>query len=173
MSLARARTRSARSGVERTNHEATAPPHLHLHTSTSTCLFAKALPKTKADPSDIDARLQCQIGSWQAIQTLMMGVNYGGSHAIGHVQGGTATLMATHLCINLPYILEYNQPEIPDKCSIVAECLGAGPGISAADANGCLDSWLWNASHFKWCWLSNGQVWVGLWIKHERSVDTL
>ena len=27
MSPARARTRSARSGVERTNHEATAPPH--------------------------------------------------------------------------------------------------------------------------------------------------
>ena len=98
-------------------------------------LLAKALPKTKADPSDIDARLQCQIGSWQAIQTLMMGVHYGGSHAIGHVQGGTANIPHGYTsCINLPYILEYNQPEIPDKCSTVAECLGAGPGISAAEA---------------------------------------
>ena len=98
-------------------------------------LLAKALPKTKEDPSDIDARLQCQIGSWQAIQTLMMGVHYGGSHAIGHVQGATANIPNGYTsCINLPYILEYNQPEIPDKCLIIAECLGAGPGISAAEA---------------------------------------
>lgn len=98
-------------------------------------LLAKALPKTKADSNDIDARLQCQIGSWQAIQTLLMGVEYGGSHSIGHVQGGTASIPHGYTsCINLPYILEYNEPEIPEKCSIVSECLGAGPDVSAAEA---------------------------------------
>ena len=81
------------------------------------------------------------------MHTIMMGVHYGGSHAIGHVLGGTANISHGHTsCINLPYILEY-KPEIPDKCSIVGECLGVGPGISAAAE--AKDSWLWNASHFK------------------------
>ncbi|XP_028415522.1 dehydrogenase FUM7-like [Dendronephthya gigantea] len=98
-------------------------------------LLAQSLPKTKADPGDIDARLQCQIGSWQAIRTLMMGIHYGASHAIGHVQGAVANIPHGYTsCINLPYVLEYNQPEIPEKCAIVAECLGAPAGTSAAEA---------------------------------------
>lgn len=89
-------------------------------------LLSQALPKTKENPLDLEARLQCQIGCWQAIQTLMMGVHYGGSHAIGHVLGGTAHVPHGYTsCINLPYILEYNELAIPEKCRLVADCLGA------------------------------------------------
>ena len=110
----------------------------HLSTavaSTALRMLVKSLPKTKKDPGDIDARLQCQIGAWKAVETIMMGIHYGASHAIGHIQGGTANIHHGYTsCINLPYVLQYNEPEIPEKCKLVADCLGAPSGISAADA---------------------------------------
>lgn len=98
-------------------------------------LLCNALPKTKLNPEDVASRLECQIGCWQAIQTLMMGVHYGASHAIGHVLGGTANIPHGYTsCINLPYVLEYNEPVIPEKCKIVADCLGVKNGASASQA---------------------------------------
>lgn len=111
----------------------------HLSTavaSSALSLLAKALPKTKANKNDLDARVQCQIGCWQAITTLTMGVHYGGSHAIGHILGGTADVPHGYTsCINLPYVLEYNKVEIPDKVATVANALGSDKsGDVAMDA---------------------------------------
>lgn len=98
-------------------------------------LLAAALPKTKANPHDLQARLECQIGCWQAVSTVMMGVHYGASHAIGHVLGGTADVPHGYTsCINLPYVLQYNAEAIPGQCRAVADALGAGPGETAAEA---------------------------------------
>jgi alcohol dehydrogenase class IV len=51
-------------------------------------LLAAALPKTHRDPGDDEARLNAQIGAWQAIIPLVGGVPMGASHAIGHALGG-------------------------------------------------------------------------------------
>lgn len=49
-------------------------------------LFAEALPRTRAEPGDLDARLACQQASWLAASTIAR-VNYGASHGIGHALG--------------------------------------------------------------------------------------
>ena len=130
-------------GIRSVDHSAEAMcsingTHLSMAVASSALrLLSSALPKTKADPTDIDARLKCQIGCWQAVSTLMMGVHYGGSHAIGHVLGGTADIPHGYTsCINLPYVLEYNEPEIPEQCVAVAEALGsADPSAPLAAAH--------------------------------------
>jgi alcohol dehydrogenase class IV len=46
-------------------------------------LLAAGLPAVKADPTDLDARLKCQIGAWQSMIPIIGGVPMGASHAIG------------------------------------------------------------------------------------------
>src|ERR1700730_12594029 len=50
-------------------------------------LLARGLPRVKADPADIAARLECQLGSWLSMGPLASGVPMGASHGIGYVLG--------------------------------------------------------------------------------------
>ena len=50
-------------------------------------LLARGLPRVKADPADLEARLDCQIGSWLSMGPLASGVPMGASHGIGYVLG--------------------------------------------------------------------------------------
>ena len=60
-------------------------------------LLGKGLRQVKADPSDLAARLDCQLGAWMSIIGTSAGVRKGASHGIGHVLGGPpASRMATH-----------------------------------------------------------------------------
>lgn len=62
-----------------------------------------------------------------------MRVHYGASHAIGHVLGGTANVPHGYTsCVNLPYVLKYNEGAIPEKCAAVARAFGR-PGEPACD----------------------------------------
>jgi alcohol dehydrogenase class IV len=96
-------------------------------------LFAEGLPRTKASPQDLAARLLCQQASWLAASTIAR-VNYGASHGIGHALGGTADVPHGHTsCIMLPHVMRYNEPANADKQKLIAEALGQ-PKKSAADA---------------------------------------
>ena len=96
-------------------------------------LFAGALPRTRAAPQDLAARLQCQQASWLAASTIAR-VNYGASHGIGHALGAAADVPHGHTsCIMLPHVLRFNEPATSQKQKLIAEALGA-PGKSAADA---------------------------------------
>jgi len=54
-----------------------------------------------------------------------MMVHYGASHAIGHVLGGTADVPHGYTsCINLPYVLKWNEQTIPEKCAAVSKAYG-------------------------------------------------
>src|SRR6185503_11282327 len=53
-------------------------------------LLSRGLRRTKADPGDLDARLDSMIGAWLSLVGTQGGVEKGASHAIGHVLGGTA-----------------------------------------------------------------------------------
>jgi len=53
-------------------------------------LLRRGLLACKADPGDLAARLDCQLGAWMSMVGSQTGVTKGASHGIGHVLGGTA-----------------------------------------------------------------------------------
>lgn len=96
-------------------------------------LFAEGLPRTKASPRDLAARLACQQASWLAASTIAR-VDYGASHGIGHALGAAADVPHGHTsCIMLPHVMRYNEPATAAKQKLIAEALGH-PGVPAADA---------------------------------------
>jgi maleylacetate reductase len=50
-------------------------------------LLASGLPRVKAEPKDLAARLDCQLGAWLSMGPLSSGVPMGASHGIGYVLG--------------------------------------------------------------------------------------
>ena len=95
-------------------------------------LLSKALPDVQANPSDLDARLRCQVGAWQSMVPIIGGVPMGASHAIGHVLGGTADVPHGYCsCVMAPAVLAYNKPVNADKQAQISECFGR-PGVDAS-----------------------------------------
>lgn len=88
-------------------------------------LLAEGLPRVKADPSDLDARLKCQVGAWQSMIPIIAGVPMGASHAIGHVLGGTCDVPHGHTsCVMSPYVQAFNLPVNADRQKRISACLG-------------------------------------------------
>ena len=96
-------------------------------------LLSKGLPAVKADPSDLDARLRCQIGAWQSMIPIIGGVPMGASHAIGHVLGGTADVPHGYCsCVMAPAVLAFNKSVNGDRQARISESFGrAGEDASA------------------------------------------
>lgn len=96
--------------------------------------MAKALPRSKADPKDIQARRECQIASWLCSYGLQSRVPMGASHAIGHVLGGTCGV-PHYLCTPamMPGVLAYNEPETREAQQALSAALGL-PSVPAARA---------------------------------------
>ncbi len=96
-------------------------------------LLTRALPRTLADPSDLDARLEAQLAMWMSMEHHRYGVSKGASHGIGHVLGGTCDVPHGYTsCVMLPYVMRYNLPSNADKQALVAEAMGH-PERPAAD----------------------------------------
>jgi maleylacetate reductase len=88
-------------------------------------LLGKGLRAVKADPSDREARLDCQIGAWMSMVGSQTGVSKGASHGIGHVLGGTAGVPHGYTsCVMLPHVLRFNAPVNSEKQARVSEALG-------------------------------------------------
>jgi maleylacetate reductase len=95
-------------------------------------LFSTCLPRTKAQPADLPARLDCLIAVWMAASTIQK-VQFGASHGIGHVLGGLCGVPHGHTsCILLPHVLRWNAPANEARQELVAGALGR-PGARAAD----------------------------------------
>jgi alcohol dehydrogenase class IV len=95
-------------------------------------LFSVCLPRTKAEPGDLSARLDCLLAVWMAASTIMK-VQYGASHGIGHVLGGLCGVPHGHTsCILLPHVLRWNESANAARQGMVAGALGR-PGARAAD----------------------------------------
>ncbi len=96
-------------------------------------LLGRGLRGSKADPADLAARLDCQLGAWMSMVGSQNGVPKGASHGIGHVLGGTAGVPHGYTsCVMLPHVLRFNQPVNADRQALVAEALGQ-PGAEAAE----------------------------------------
>jgi maleylacetate reductase len=96
-------------------------------------LLGRGLPAVKAEPANLEARLDCQIGAWMSMVGSQTGVSKGASHGIGHVLGGTADVPHGYTsCVMLPHVLRFNHPVNADKQARVSEALGR-PDEPAAD----------------------------------------
>jgi maleylacetate reductase len=88
-------------------------------------ILPRALSRAKSHPDDLENRLNCLIGSWLSIQGVSTGVDLGGSHAIGHVLGGTAGMPHGETsCVMLPHVLRYNMTVNADRQAALAEAMG-------------------------------------------------
>jgi maleylacetate reductase len=88
-------------------------------------LLAHGLRGVKADPKDLDARLECQLGAWMSMIGSQTGVPKGASHGIGHVLGGTAHVPHGYTsCVMLPHVLRFNHTVDSDRQALVSGALG-------------------------------------------------
>lgn len=96
-------------------------------------LLRSGLPRVRRDPANLDARLECQMGAWQAMFALSAGVPMGLSHAIGHVLGGTCNVPHGYTsCVMLPYVMAWNAAVNRDRQALISACFDA-PGRSASE----------------------------------------
>ncbi|MFO1162994.1 MAG: iron-containing alcohol dehydrogenase [Reyranellaceae bacterium] len=96
-------------------------------------LLTRGLPKVLADPTDMKARLDCQIGSWLSMGGLAAGVPMGASHGIGYVLGAVFDVPHGHTsCIMLPWVMRWNKPANADRQALIATAMGH-PGKDAGD----------------------------------------
>ncbi len=93
-----------------------------------------ALPRSKADPTSVEARRDCQLASWMCAYGLQSRVPMGASHAVGHVLGGTCGV-PHYLCTPamMPGVLAFNLPDTGPAQAKLAEALGR-PGVPASQA---------------------------------------
>src|SRR5205807_7350861 len=97
-------------------------------------LLGRGLLGVKADPLDLEARLDCQLGAWMSMVGSQTGVAKGASHGIGHVLGGTAGVPHGYTsCVMLPHVLRFNYDVNAERQAMVSEALGR-PHEPAADA---------------------------------------
>ncbi len=96
-------------------------------------LLARSLPRVKADPNDMAARLDCQTGSWLSMAGLAAGVPMGASHGIGYVLGAVFDVPHGHTsCIMLPSVMRWNKPANAGRQALIANAMGH-PGEEAGD----------------------------------------
>jgi maleylacetate reductase len=96
-------------------------------------LLGRGLSGVKADPLDLDARLDCQLGAWMSMVGSQTGVPKGASHGIGHVLGGTAHVPHGYTsCVMLPHVLRFNHTVNAGRQALVSEAMGR-PGEPAGD----------------------------------------
>jgi len=96
-------------------------------------MLAQALPRVKADASDLDARMDCQIGTWLSMAPLSAGVPMGASHGIGYVLGAVFDVPHGYTsCVMLPSVMRWNKQDNAERQALVSEAMGH-PGKDAAD----------------------------------------
>ena len=96
-------------------------------------LLAEGMPRVKANPHDLEARLKCQIGVWQSMIPIIGGTPMGASHAIGHILGGTCDVPHGYCsCVMAPWVLAFNEPVNGDRQKRISAAFGQ-PGKRASD----------------------------------------
>jgi maleylacetate reductase len=103
---------------------AEAHPYADAQALRGLSLLSHGLPRVKADPSDLQARLDCQIGSWLSMGPLASGVPMGASHGIGYVLGAVFDIPHGHTsCIMLPSVMRWNKPVNAERQALVAAAM--------------------------------------------------
>jgi alcohol dehydrogenase class IV len=85
--------------------------------------LVNGLLRTKGNPEDLDARLQCQLGSNLSMTLLYLKVWKGASHGIGHQLGPQGVGHGETSCILLPAVCKYNAKVNGEKQAILKKVL--------------------------------------------------
>jgi maleylacetate reductase len=102
-------------------------------------LLTRGLPRVKANPADLEARLDCQIGAWLSMGPLGGGVPMGASHGIGYVLGALFDVPHGYTsCVMLPAVMRWNKPANAERQALVA----AAMGHAGEDAGAVLDAFI-------------------------------
>ena len=102
-------------------------------------MLTQGLRRVKTDPGDIEARLDCQIGTWMSMAPLSAGVPMGASHGIGYVLGGGFNVPHGYTsCVMLPAVMRWNRSVNAERQALVAEAMGA----AGKDAGDVLDDFI-------------------------------
>jgi maleylacetate reductase len=110
-----------------------AHPYADAQALKGLALLAQALPRVKADGRDLDARMDCMIGTWLSMAPLASGVPMGASHGIGYVLGAEFGVPHGYTsCVMLPYVMRWNGSDNADRQALVSAAMGH-PGKDAAD----------------------------------------
>ncbi|MEA2921886.1 MAG: maleylacetate reductase [Bradyrhizobium sp.] len=110
-----------------------AHPYADAQALKGLAMLAQALPRVKANPGDLDARLDCQIGTWLSMGPLSAGVPMGASHGIGYVLGAAFGVPHGHTsCVMLPSVLRWNKSDNAGRQALVSAAMGQ-PGQDAGD----------------------------------------
>jgi maleylacetate reductase len=96
-------------------------------------MLVQALPRVKADGNDLDARMDCQIGTWLSTGPLASGVPMGASHGIGYVLGAEFNVPHGYTsCVMLPSVMRWNKSDNAERQALVSAAMGH-PGEDAGD----------------------------------------
>jgi maleylacetate reductase len=96
-------------------------------------MLARGLPRVKADPADLEARMDCQLGTWLSTGPLTSSVPMGASHGIGYVLGAAYGVPHGHTsCVMLPAVMRWNKSENAARQALVSAAMGR-PGEDAGD----------------------------------------
>jgi maleylacetate reductase len=96
-------------------------------------MLAQALPRVKAAAGDLDARMDCQIGTWLSTGPLASGVPMGASHGIGYVLGAEFGVPHGYTsCVMLPSVMRWNKSANAERQALVAAAMGH-PNDDAGD----------------------------------------
>ncbi|UCE30141.1 MAG: iron-containing alcohol dehydrogenase [Burkholderiales bacterium] len=91
-------------------------------------LFSDALPRTRDDPGDLEARLRCLQAGWLAAMGILR-VPYGASHGIGHSLGAVTGMSHGYTsCIMLPHVMRFNYDVTREAQARIASAMGRDDG---------------------------------------------
>ena len=119
------------------SHEA--HPYADAQALKALSMLAEGLLRVKADGRDLDARMDCQIGTWLSMAPLASGVPMGASHGIGYVLGAEFGVPHGYTsCVMLPYVMRWNKPANAERQALVS----AAMGHAGEDASDVLDNFI-------------------------------
>lgn len=87
-------------------------------------ILSMNLRKCKENPTDLEARLQCQRAAWMSffgVTNVMMGLSHGIGHQIG-AHGNVGHGVTS--CIMLPHVMRFTLPETIPEQAMIAKALG-------------------------------------------------
>ncbi len=110
-----------------------AHPYTDAQAVKGLAMLTQGLTRVKQNPGDLDARMDCQIGTWLSMGPLSAGVPMGASHGIGYVLGAVYDVPHGYTsCVMLPSVMRWNITANAERQALVAAAMGH-PGKEAAD----------------------------------------
>ncbi len=95
-------------------------------------LFGRSLLRTRQDPADMDARLECLQAAWMSGFGILR-VPYGASHGMGHSLGAVTGMSHGYTsCVMLPHVMRWNLEHTRSQQLRIAQAMGRKDGDAAS-----------------------------------------